>query len=1185
MEASLRVNYFNSTMANPMAPSGPSLSRLNRYFDVHPPPHAPQYHTRTGRPTPRTGGPRTNNCCGDTCSKKPCSASKSCTLPPRAPGHNSSGHQYDTNSSNTNILDIPKSKNLGSGSCCCSNSNCCVGPASVSGPAIKCSIDGAACKTSTWTYKHVSPKNGGVTIIEKGSRVRPDKQARRPLTKLNWRNSPKSKGFTPSKDYLDLDTRPHFSAASSEVSPRLAVKRVTLLASHQQFRDAAEFIHRLPGVTVRSALTDLPMDTLVEAMPLSLPVIEAIYCTAGEVSAEVLHVERVVWQMVRFFAQQEECLTGDIRWEFCGPFVNLCRDVLRVVAKIQPSLRRTLLHRRRQLERAIEGMGHHGLVGTSDESLTSLHDALKLEFEKVVKSYTAALATLQELGTGNKGHNISKGPAPIQASHQRQLSIAPQDIQERLIKNKSLLNIVEPTLGNHSLDILLGILQRRIEHDKDALFQFTQLRKEAKDIPADAVVAPIIMRYAHGCDQVLEMLREALEETGYDLMADDDEGSDVSGYHSDSDSTIMMSGNSPYITKHARFNFLTRSVRDRSHVGTRMALPMSGSTIASSALSSSALSSSQTSSGPSCASSAVGSDTQSQPGSDGGRVHESAAKGPSPSDPRGADDAQSILKAPSEAPSGVSTLADTGGSQSELEALRRELSQARQTIRLMHEREKEYRDRLSERSNGLLGEAPARVRVTYTNNLNSSNENENKNPNKVNIANKYSNEEKLTAHGNNFLRRKENARRDFGRSRSVVDLVEETSTCSHMNKSWAQTYSREYPKGYLNKDLKQRLQNSSKDIYAEPPTGTRVEIKQHLPSTATTFKSQELDAGCENKRNADENFTICDNNKLSDVSGANFEQTRLPAARGSNFDIRRMSTEHVTNSDNQRTSAQQRTNFDRKRTVPPQGTNKANIKRTSVGLEANLSGRLDNLALGDHRPTALVRRYANLYTQTRVETLDALDQLTEMRNAPELKSKLLFSVVVLAFRSTTATASALRQDVRKILQVPSSNNPAFPPSIVSALRSPGLLPDSKSGHPDSPVALANSVKGLAAGGDLSALEAAMASVITANVDSHDLTQNVEDVCHQIWATLYDYPGLKTCEGLLRYVKDCVRVAWGLVNQSPPYCIEYESRAYNDNLHVRFHTSDPDTTTIHTYLWPALTEGVSGPCVQKGVVIT
>lgn len=362
-------------------------------------------------------------------------------------------------------------------------------------------IDGAACKTSTWTYKHVSPKTGGVAIIEKGARVRAEKRARRPLQKLNWRNGHWPKNFSPARDYLDLDTRSPSVPVSSDVSPRLAVKRVTLLASHQQYKDAASFIHRLPPVTVRSALSDLPMNTLVEAMPLSLPVIEALYCTAGEVSPELLHVDRVVWQMVRFFAQQEECLTGDIRWEFCGPFVNLCRDVLRVVARIQPMLRRSLLHRRRQLEKAIEGMGHHGLVGTSDESLTTLHDALRLEFEKVVKSYTSALSTLQELNNGNKGH-VSKGPAPIQASHQRQLSISTSDVQERLIKNKSLLNIVEPTLGNHSLDILLGILQRRIEHDKDALFQFTQLRKEAKEVESDAVVAPILMRYAHGCDQV-----------------------------------------------------------------------------------------------------------------------------------------------------------------------------------------------------------------------------------------------------------------------------------------------------------------------------------------------------------------------------------------------------------------------------------------------------------------------------------------------------------------------------------------------------------------------------------------------------------------------------------------------------------------------------------------------------------
>lgn len=55
------------------------------------------------------------------------------------------------------------------------------------------------------------------------------------------------------------------------------------------------------------------------------------------------------------------------------------------------------------------------------------------------------------------------------------------------------------------------------------------------------------------------MLKEAVEEDGGHQGGEEDEGSDVSGYHSDSDSAIMMSGNSPYVSKHARFNFLTRS--------------------------------------------------------------------------------------------------------------------------------------------------------------------------------------------------------------------------------------------------------------------------------------------------------------------------------------------------------------------------------------------------------------------------------------------------------------------------------------------------------------------------------------------------------------------------------------------------------------------------------------------------
>ena len=56
----------------------------------------------------------------------------------------------------------------------------------------------------------------------------------------------------------------------------------------------------------------------------------------------------------------------------------------------------------------------------------------------------------------------------------------------------------------------------------------------------------------------------------------------------------------------------------------------------------------------------------------------------------------------------------------------------------------------------------------------------------------------------------------------------------------------------------------------------------------------------------------------------------------------------------------------------------------------------ENVCIGEKRPTALIRKYGNLYAQARVDTLDALDGLPQLRDADELKSKLLFSVVVVS---------------------------------------------------------------------------------------------------------------------------------------------------------------------------------------------
>ncbi|GFR03393.1 uncharacterized protein TNCT_265421 [Trichonephila clavata] len=181
------------------------------------------------------------------------------------------------------------------------------------------------------------------------------------------------------------------------------------------------------------------------------------------------------------------------------------------------------------------------MVGTSDNTLMNLHEALKLEFDRVIHRYKSAVQKLDELSLAPKQlvtRSISHGPAPIKASHQRQLSLRQEEIQERLIKNKTLLNVIEPTLNNQSMNTLLAILQRRIEMDKDALFQFTQLRKEVKDMSSNAVVASALMRFSQGCQQILELIKEFGDDDN------DDSSTDISGYHSDSDSAIALSGSS-----------------------------------------------------------------------------------------------------------------------------------------------------------------------------------------------------------------------------------------------------------------------------------------------------------------------------------------------------------------------------------------------------------------------------------------------------------------------------------------------------------------------------------------------------------------------------------------------------------------------------------------------------------------
>lgn len=59
--------------------------------------------------------------------------------------------------------------------------------------------------------------------------------------------------------------------------------------------------------------------------------------------------------------------------------------------------------------------------------------------------------------------------------------------------------------------------------------------------------------------------------------------------------------------------------------------------------------------------------------------------------------------------------------------------------------------------------------------------------------------------------------------------------------------------------------------------------------------------------------------------------------------------------------------------------------------------QFEDLTLGSQRPTALIRRFGDLYLDGRVDALDSLDQMTLLKDLDALKIKILFSIVVVSF--------------------------------------------------------------------------------------------------------------------------------------------------------------------------------------------
>ena len=116
------------------------------------------------------------------------------------------------------------------------------------------------------------------------------------------------------------------------VNANMTIRRVLQLYELAEFQEAAQIISRLPYGTFRSVVLDLPVDVFVEAMPASLPILDALYAKVFFSGRDLLsfgfkflHPENVVSHMIRMFAMGNLYATSSKEES-----ITICKKLLKV---------------------------------------------------------------------------------------------------------------------------------------------------------------------------------------------------------------------------------------------------------------------------------------------------------------------------------------------------------------------------------------------------------------------------------------------------------------------------------------------------------------------------------------------------------------------------------------------------------------------------------------------------------------------------------------------------------------------------------------------------------------------------------------------------------------------------------------------------------------------------------------
>ena len=279
----------------------------------------------------------------------------------------------------------------------------------------------------------------------------------------------------------DEDDSPHrdhpreYSNQSEQI-----VMKINFQIERRNHSEVARIISTCRNVDIEAILLGLPLKELTKGIPKTFQVWIQLFekvLQAGDMekfSKEKLNINDLILEIVRFCAKKDILGTNG---EFDKELVS-CKNILRLVLKIDKGIRTSLQQREKQLRRVVQGFSEHGLLEADIKDrnhavhFVKLYEVLRHECEKAMAHYKSSAQRVDELvkhtdqafevSASTNEHGTVK-----EATDELKLRLTQKQIEDRLCFNQSLLSAVEPSRSRLKITELQEKLNIRVKHDKE----------------------------------------------------------------------------------------------------------------------------------------------------------------------------------------------------------------------------------------------------------------------------------------------------------------------------------------------------------------------------------------------------------------------------------------------------------------------------------------------------------------------------------------------------------------------------------------------------------------------------------------------------------------------------------------------------------------------------------------------